>query len=190
MHSLYSPRIFRFFTIIIMTTLCLLFNYLTQINFTRIELPKDKPEYNAKKAQANVYDKTGKLLYKMNSDTAWQYPKNDSLYMTNLNAIVYNESSDVMKYNLTSNDGWVNYNKKVGFLGQNAILIVNNPNPLQIIKIYGKNIDLNLNTNVFSSNEDVKAVQNNSVITGHGFIYEKNKEFLTINSKVRVIYNK
>lgn len=190
MHNLYSPRIFRFFTIVIMTSLCLLFNYLTQINFTHIELPKNKPEYNAKNAQAKVYDKTGKLMYKINSATAWQYPMNDSLYMTNLNTIVYNESSDVMKYNLSSNDGWINYNKKLGYLGQNAILVVNNLIPTQIITIYGKDVDLDLNTNIFKSNEDVKATQNNSTITGHGFTYDKNKEFLTINSKVRVIYNK
>ena len=189
MHKIYSPRIFRTFTIVFMVSLCLLFNYLTQINFLRIELPKNHPEYNAKNAVGKIYNNRGELMYTLTSESAWQFPENNRLFMVQLHGIVYNESAGTIKYDLVSQDGWVNYEKKHGFLGKDSILIINNPAPSQIIKIYGDNINLDLNKNLFTSNENVKAVQNNSTITGHGFEYDQNRQFLTIKSNVNITYN-
>ena len=189
MHKIYSPRIFRTFTIVFMVCLCLLFNYLTQINFLNIELPKNNPEYNAKNAVGKVYNNNGELIYTLTSESAWQFPENNRLFMSQLHGIVYNESSGIIKYDLVSQDGWINYERKLGFLGKDAVLIVNYTNPSQIVKIYGDDINLDLNKNLFVSTENIKAIQNNSTITGRGFEYDRERQFLTIKSNVKIVYN-
>ncbi len=187
MFKLYSPRVFRFFTIFLMASLCLLLNSLTQINFTKIKFPKDTPEYTASGVSGKIYNDNGTLMYQLKSEGAWQFPDNERLFMKNLTATTYNESNGIIKYNLTSNDGWINYNKKIGFMGKNSILTLNNQDPLQITKIFGDQINLDLNKNYFWSNSDIKAVQNKSIVTGHGFSYDQNTQFLTINSSAKVI---
>ncbi|MFN8771262.1 MAG: LPS export ABC transporter periplasmic protein LptC [Neisseriaceae bacterium] len=190
MQKFYSPRVFRFLTIVFMASLCLLFNQLTKINFIKIELPKDSPEYKANNAKGIIYNKTGGILYELDSQNVWQFPNNERVFMANLHAKVHSESEpNIIKYNLTANDGWLDYNKRLGFLGINSILTVYNPDPKQNIAIYGKEINLDLNRNFFNSNEDVKAVQNNSIITSHGFNYDNNTSILKLLSNVHIVYN-
>lgn len=188
MNKLYSSRTFQFFAIIIMGGLCLLLDTLTQINFDRIELPKNRPEYNGAGVHGRVFSKTGKLLYLITSKSAWQYPDNDKIYLQDLHLFMYSESSDVVKYELLSEDGWVDHNKKIGYLGESAHFILHESNNEPEINIYSSAVDLDLNKNLLKSKNDVRATQGKSVITGHGFSYERDREFLTINSRVKVVY--
>jgi|SRR6185437_11780586 len=188
MHKLYSSRAFTAFAMIIMGVLCLLLDTLTRINFNKIELPKNSPEYNAKGVDGSVYNKSGKLLYNLKSDTAWQFPEDKRIYMKMMNLTLYNESSGSVMYDLTSNDGWVNHSDKIGYLGENAILVVEDKDPTKVTRIFARIIDLDLNKNLFKSKEDVRATQGMSVLTGHGFSYDRDRQFLVINSKVKINY--
>lgn len=188
MFKYYSPRVFRFFAVAIIASLCLLFDVLTRINFKMPELPKDKPEYNAVNVDGKVYNKQGKLLYKLISKTAWEFPNDERIYMTDVQIFMYDEHSDVVKYYLTSKSGWVNYSKKLGQLGLDTELTVNDPIPQKNIRVYGKNINFNMEKNLFESVDDIKAVQDRNVVTAHGFSFDYNKQFLTLNSKVSVTY--
>lgn len=190
MQKFYSSRAFTLFAMIIMGVLCLLLDTLTRINFNKIELPKNSPEYNARMVNGSVYNKAGKLLYNLTSNTAWQFPEDKRIYMQDLEIKLYNESNNEVKYDLTSDDGWVNHTEKLGFLGVNTVLVMEDKNPSKITRIYGSGIDLDMNQNLFKSNEDVKATQGESVLTGHGFSYDRDKQFLTINSRVRITYIK
>jgi len=84
MNKLYSSKSFQFFAIIIIASLCLLLDTLTRINFNKIELPKNSPEYNAEGISGGVYNKSGKLLYSLKSKFAWQFPDDKKIYMKNL----------------------------------------------------------------------------------------------------------
>lgn len=172
-----------------MASLCLLFDSLTKINFIKIDLPKDRPEYNADNARGVVYGKKGNVLYELNSKNVWQFPKNDKVFMANLHAKVHSESEpNIVKYDLTANDGWIDYNKSLGFLGTNSVLTVYNPDPKQVITIYGKDINLDMAKNFFYSSEDVKAVRDSYTITGHGFTYDQNTGIFKMLSGVNINY--
>ena len=54
-----SSRLFNILTAIILSALCVLFNALTKIDFHKLELPKNKPEYSATNFQANLYTPQG-----------------------------------------------------------------------------------------------------------------------------------
>lgn len=199
----YSPRTFRFFTIIIMVVLCLILNTLTKINFNKIELPKNQPEYNATGAVGKIYNGNGQLIYQMMSGSAWKFPHDDRVYMQDIHAFMYTESTGAVKYEVNSNDGWINFNAQIGLLGKNSVLIVANKVPKQVITIYGSQVHIDLAKNYIYSSEDVKAVEDQKVVSGHGFTYDVKTQFLKLggaqsgavippgakpNARVKVIY--
>jgi lipopolysaccharide export system protein LptC len=181
---------FQFFAIVIISTLCLLLDTLTRINFNKIELPKDRPEYNAQGVDGRVYDKAGKLLYNLVSEEAWEYPNDVRIFLKTFQINMYHENSDLVKYHITSDNGWINHITKVGELGNNTVVTIPNSNPNQTIRLYGRNISLDIDKGVFASNEDAKAIQGKSVVYSHGFTYDNKRKFLVLNSKVKVIYEK
>ena len=184
-----SPRWFRFFTIVIISSLCLLFDILTRVHFNKIELPKDQPEYKANMVEGKVYNNSsGKLLYKLFSDNAWEFPNDERIFMTRLKIYLYEDTSDNVEYFLTSENGWVNYHRQIGQFGLNTQLIINDKNPRKTITITGKNIDFDINQKIFSSNDDIKAIQDQKIVNAHGFSYDYGKQFLTLKSKVKINY--
>lgn len=190
MHKLYSSKAFQFFAIMIISSLCLLLNSLTTINFHKMELPKTHPQYNAKGISGSVYNQAGKILYNMQSVYAWEYPDDDKIYLTSLKIDMYNESSDLIAYDVTSKDGWINHITKIGHLGESTVVVVANPDPAQVVTMYTKDVDLNMDKNTFTSNAATRAIQGKSSVYSEGFSYDNAKHFLILNSKVRVIYDK
>jgi lipopolysaccharide export system protein LptC len=188
MQKIYSSKAFQFFAVIIIASLCLLLNTLTQINFHKMSLPKTHPQYNVKGITGGVYNKQGKMLYALKSPEAFEYPDDERIYIKNLELNLFSESSNDITYSVTSNDAWINRETKVGLLGESSVLKMYNPDPKQVVTIYGKNINLDMNSNIFSSDEDAKALQGNGTVYTHGFKYDNKKHFLVLTSKVRVVY--
>lgn len=188
MHKYYSSKTFQFFAIVIISALCLLLDTLTKINFNKIDLPKNHPQYNASGIDVSVYNKKGRLLYSLISDKGWEYPDDDKVFLRQLKLSMYSESSDVVKYTVTSDDGWVNRETKVGKLGANTVATMFDPDPQKNVVMYATDVNLDMAKQVFSSDQDAHATQGKSVIYTHGFSYDNVKQFLVLNSKVRVIY--
>lgn len=188
MQKLYSSKAFQFFAIIIIASLCLLFNTLTEIHFHKMVLLKTHPQYNAKGITGSEYNRQGKLLYNLQSREAFEYPDDERIYLKDLVINIFSESSDDITYTIKSNNGWVNQSTKEGLLGESTVLQMYNSDPKQVVTIYGKDINLNMNTNIFSSNEDAHALQGKGTVYTHGFKYDNKKHFLVLTSKVRVVY--
>ena len=190
-HRYQGSRTFQVFTIILLSILCILLNFLTKIKFDKTSLPLDKPEYNALGVDGRIYNNvTGKLQYKLISDKGWQYPSQNKINLQDFTIYTYYESSDKIQYQLSTHDGWVDNTKKLGFLGESTVLVVDNLDPLQIIHIYTSMVNINFNKNFLDSLLPVKATQNKSIVYATGFSYDKEKQFLILKSKVKVIYEK
>lgn len=190
MHKFYNSRVFQFFAIIIISSLCLLLDNLTRINYNKIELPKNRPEYNAKNVDGRVYNKSGKLLYTLISDEAYEYPSDERIFLKNLKIDMFHESSDAIKYQISSDNGWINHTTKQGELGVNTVVTVTDPDPSKVIQMYGSDISLDLAKNIFTSSANTHATQGKSTLYTNGFSYDNNQKLLILNSKVRIIYDK
>ena len=188
MHKYYSSKTFQFFAIVIISSLCVLLDTLTKINFSKMDLPKNHPQYNALGIEGSVYNKRGRLLYNLTSSEGWEYPDDEKIFLRSLKLNVYSESSDVVKYVVTSDDGWVNQSTKVGKLGDNTVATITDPDPAKTVVMYATAVDLDMDKQIFSSQAEAHATQGKSVIYTHGFSYDNNKQFLVLNSKVRVVY--
>lgn len=183
-----SSKIFNVFTAVILVVLCLLLNKLTQINFRRIELPKNKPEFSATGINAHIYTPAGKLLYLLAAESGTQFPESQVIYLQQIKLQAFSESNNNLTEQLTSKNGWVNNQTQLGFLGESVMVILNNPDPAQITYIYTKNVDLDGPHKLATSSAPVRAVQKNSVLTGVGFSLDYKRKFLKIESQVKVVY--
>lgn len=186
MNKYYNAKLLQFTTILILSSLCIVLNYLTKFNLTSQTLPANIPQYNVNGINAVVYNKNGKLTYSFLATSGVSYTNNNKLYLTNLDFKSYFESSNLVEYHLTSDDGWVNRDK-VGFLGKNAQLFVFS-NPQNTTYISGTNIDIDLNANTIKSKDKV-LIQNNNKLEGTGFIYNIKTGFLQLLSNIQINYN-
>ena len=102
-----SSRLFNALTVIILSGLCVLLNSLTRIDFHKLELPKNKPEYSATNFQANLYTPKGILVYQVSAESGTQFPNSNRIMMTDLILQAFNESTTQIAQQLTSKDGWL-----------------------------------------------------------------------------------
>lgn len=189
MLKFYSPRLFRFFTISIIAILSLVLNKITMISIDKMELPKNKPEYNMSNPNITIYESKGYILYNISSETAWQYTNSESIFLQNINAIIYESNSKKVKYQLNSNLAWLNYGKQIAYLIESSHLKILSNNESDTIDIYGKNIFMNFETKLISSNSTIKMITGKNLITSNGFLYNNKLNLLILESNVKIIYN-
>ena len=185
-----SSRLFNILTVIILSALCVLLNVLTRIDFHKLELPKNKPEYSATDFQANLYTPQGVLIYQVSAESGIQFPDSNRIVMQNLTLQTFNESTTQIAQQLTSKDGWLDNQTLLGFLGESVIITFFESVPSQNINVYTKNVNINGKTKFANSSAPIRAVQGKSVLTGMGFSVDYDKKLLVIESNVKVIYDK
>jgi LPS export ABC transporter protein LptC len=173
----HSSKLFQFITLVVISSLCLLLDKLTKIHFSQANLPKNAPEYTAYGADGNVFNQSGKLLYRVVSDRAWKYPNDPKVYLQKVKIYFYAKKTDAIAYQISGDDGFIDEENKQGELGKNVVVTMNSDNLNAPITFYGNQVD-------------IKVVQAKSVVTAHGFSYDSEQQFLTLNSKVRVYYAK
>ena len=185
-----SSRLFNLMTVIILSLLCVLLNYLTRIDFHRLQLPKNKPEFASSGILANLFSKNGKLLYRAMAESGLQYPDSSKIFLSNLNMQAFSESTELLQEKLTSNDGWLDTANSLGFLGESVVLTVSNVDPQYIINVYTRHVNLDAKRQLAYSSAPVRATRGKSVMTGIGFNVDYTKKLLTIESNVKIVYEK
>lgn len=185
-----SSRLFNLLTIIVLSCLCLLLNQLTQIDFNYINLAKNRPEFSATGVNIELFDPKGLQLYKVRAENGIQYPSSTKILLKKLQITEYNKSTGILNRTLFADDGWIDSKTEQGFLGENTKLVITDPDPNRNSTIYTKNIAIDWQRRYLSSNAPVRVVQGKNVLTGVGFSFDYEKQFITINSKVKIIYVK
>ncbi|RTL12904.1 MAG: LPS export ABC transporter periplasmic protein LptC [Neisseriaceae bacterium] len=185
-----SSRLFNILTAIILSALCVLLNALTKIDFHKLELPKNKPEYSATNFQANLYTPQGVLIYQVSAESGIQFPDSSKIMMQGLTLQAFSESTTQIAQQLTSKDGWLDNQTLLGFLGESVIITFFESVPSQNINVYTKNVNINGKTKFANSSAPIRAVQGKSILTGMGFSVDYDKKLLVIESNVKVIYDK
>jgi LPS export ABC transporter protein LptC len=190
MNKFYSSKSFQFFAIVIISSLCVLLNSLTVINFHKIDIPKASPQYNASGINGSVYSANGKLIYNLQSKSALEYPDQDKIFLQQLKLEVHDESTDAVQYYLSANNAWINRVTKDAFLQESVAITVNNANLNNEIHISGNDINILTNRRFIYSAESIQATQGKSSLFSNGFSYNGNQQLLTLESAVKIIYYK
>ena len=185
-----SSRLFNVLTVIILSALCVLLNALTKIDFHKLELPKNKPEYSATNFQANLYTPKGVLIYQVSAESGTQFPDSNRIMMQDLTLQTFNESTTQIAQQLTSKDGWLDNQSLLGFLGESVVITFFESVPAQNINVYTRNVNINGKTKFANSSAPIRATQGKSILTGMGFSVDYDKKLLVIESNVKVVYDK
>lgn len=183
-----SSRIFNVITVIVLTGLCLLLDNLTKINFHKLMLPTDKPEFSATGIDANMYSPNGARLYRLLAESGTQFPDSSKISLQNLVMQTFSESTSALAQQLNSNDGWVDTKTTLGYLGESVVITSFDKDPTKVIHVYTKEVHINGTLQFANSSAPISATQGKSIITGIGFSLDYTKKFLTIESNVKVIY--
>ncbi len=183
-----SSRLFNLFTVIVLTCLCLLLNFLTKIDFHKLELPKDKPEFSATGIVADLYDPEGRHLYKVLAESGTRFPEGSQISLNKLDFQAFNESTGLLSQQLTSKNGWLDPESALGYLGESVVITSYDNDPQKIIKVYTHDVVINSKNKTAQSSAPILAVQGKSTLTGVGFHLDYDKKFLVIESNVKVVY--
>lgn len=183
-----SSRIFNVITVIVLTGLCILLNSLTKINFHKLLLPTDKPEFSATGIDANMYAPDGSRLYRLLAESGSQFPDSSRIGLNHLTMQTFNESNGVLAQQLNSNDGWVDSKTTLGYLGESVVITSFDKDPAKLIQVYTKEVHIDGKSRFANSSAPIRAIQGKSILTGIGFSLDYTKKFLTIESNVKVIY--
>lgn len=183
-----SSKLFNLITAIILSVLCLLLEELTRINFHRMDLPKDKPVFSATGISASLYESNGHLLYNVYAESGNQFPDSSVIELHQITVKSYVESTGDLSQQLMSNDGWIDTKTSTAFLGESVEIMVMSKDPKQIIRAYTHDVNIDATTKKVVTSAPIRATQGQSVLTGVGVNLDYDKQFLTIESNVKVIY--
>jgi LPS export ABC transporter protein LptC len=155
----------------------------------KIELPKNKPEYNVINANISIYNNQGNILYSISSKKAWQYPNSESMFLQNISALTYESNSNKIKYQLNSNLAWLNYNKQVVYLIESAHMRISSNYTNDFTDLYGDNILIDFENKLVKSKSFIKVINGKNLLISKGFMYNSNLDLLVLESNVRIVYN-
>lgn len=184
----HSSRVFNIITAVILTALCLLLAQLTKINFHKLELPKDKPEFSATGISASVYESNGDTLYYVVAESALQFPDDDKIHFSNLTFKAYDKTTNLLAQKLTSANGWIDTKNSTAFLADAVNMANIASTEDKNIILDTSNVSIDTASKLISTKENIKATQGNSILTGSGAKFNYESQFLTIESRVKVIY--
>lgn len=185
-----ASRLFNLLTVVILCLLCVLLNDLTKINFHRLDLPRDKPEFSATGMRGNLYAPNGTLLYQFSAESGNQFPNSSKITLLKLSFTAYSESNASTSQQLTSANGWFDTKTSQGFLGESVEIIIANSQPQQVVRIYTHSIALDGIKRYAHSSAPIRATQGKSVLTGLGVSVDGIKQIITIESQVKIVYVK
>lgn len=183
-----SSKIFNLFTGLILSLLCILLGKLTEIDFHKIELPKDKPEFFATGIVANLFDAHGDALYKISAESGTEFPDSSTIHLQQIKFEAFDESTNLITQQLTSKNGWVDTQKSLAFLGESVNITSFDKDPKQNIYIYTRDVTIDSVNKMATTSAPIRATQGSSVLTGIGVKLDYDKQIITIESNVKVVY--
>ena len=158
------------------------------------------PNFIAEALQSNTYNPSGQLSHVIKADRMEHY---DSLNVTNfeqpnytiypktgstLNKVASDEKNQAAPWQLSANEATLYKNNRV-ILNHRVRLKATDKDSL-IQEIHCKYLELDLNTNIISSEQTVMVQGKDFTMYGSGLIIDLNTKQMTLTEHVRTIYKK
>lgn len=145
------------------------------------------PEFIAEILESDVFDEEGKLRYVINADRMEHYA---DLSVTHFELPKYTlyPKNEVLPWKMSANEATLYDNNRV-ILKSRVRLIATDKNSL-IQEIHGKHLELDLNTNIISSEHTILIQGKGFTMYGSGLIVDLNTTQMTLTEHVQTIYKK
>ncbi|GHF78664.1 LPS export ABC transporter periplasmic protein LptC [Thalassotalea marina] len=147
------------------------------------------PDFIAESLSSETFDSEGKLSYMINAGRMEHYNK---LYNgTSVTRFEYPQytlfpKNSVSPWKISANEGTLYNSNRVKL--QNKVLLVSTDETSLIREIHGKYLELDLITNIISSEDNIEIIGDSFVIYGSGLIVDLNTKQLTLTNHEKTIY--
>ena len=151
------------------------------------------PDFIADTLNSNIYNKDGKLSYGISANrmehyadlavTHFEYPKYTLYPTANLSS---DEKSSPWK--ISAKEGTLYSNNRVVL--ENRVKLISTDKDSLIQEIHGKYLELDLKTNIISSEQSILIQGKGFTMYGSGLIVDLNSTKMTLTEHVQTIYKK
>lgn len=143
------------------------------------------PDFIAENLHSNVYKHQGSLAYVVDAHRMEHYPE---LSITNFEFPQYtlHPKNDAPTWKISANEGILYNNNRVK-LAKHVRLLATDPDSL-LQEVQGKYFELDLKTNIISSEQEIKIIGKGFTIDGKGLIVDLNTNQMTLTKHVKSIY--
>lgn len=147
------------------------------------------PDFIAESLSSEAFDSEGKLSYMIDASRMEHYNK---LYNgTSVTRFEYPQytlfpKSSAVPWKISANEGTLYNSNRVKL--QNKVLLVSTDETSLIREIHGKYLELDLTTNIISSDSDIEIKGIDFVVYGSGLIVDLNTKQVTLTKHEQTIY--
>lgn len=145
------------------------------------------PDFVAEQLKSHIYNDKGKLSHAINADRMEHY-NNLALTYFELPHYTLYPKNEQLPWQISAIEATLNHNNRV-ILKHRVLLKSNNEDSL-IQEIHGKNFQLDLNTNIVSSDQTIMVIGKDFTMYGSGLIVDLNTTQMTLTEHVQTIYKK
>lgn len=148
---------------------------------------QSSPDFIAEQLTTNIYDQTGKLSHEISATRMEHYA---DLTLTHFEFPKYTlyPKNNSLPWQVSASEGTLNNNNRV--ILQNRVKLVATDKDSLIQEIQGKYLELDLNTNILSSNQTILIQGKDFTMYGSGLIVDLNTTQMTLTEHVQTIYKK
>jgi lipopolysaccharide export system protein LptC len=143
------------------------------------------PDFIAESLKSKIYDKLGTLFYIIDAKQMEHYARTEVTYFELPKYTLYPKNS-VNPWKISANKGTLDNNNRVKLEDRVSLKATDNDSLIQ--EIHGKYLELDLNTNIISSEQTIYIKGKGFTIYGSGLIVDLNTKQMTLKQHVQTTY--
>ncbi|WP_448549723.1 LPS export ABC transporter periplasmic protein LptC [Thalassotalea fusca] len=145
------------------------------------------PDFIAETLSSDIYNKEGKLAYNIDAKRMEHFADYEVTHFDQPKYTLYPKGGEA-PWKVSAIDGTLYSNNLVKL--ENRVTLMSTDASSLVREIHGSYLELNLRTNVLSSEQAIMIIGNGFTIYGSGLVVDLNTTQMTLNEHVQTIYKK
>tara|TARA_R110000737_G_scaffold51495_1_gene72773 strand:+ start:2493 stop:3059 length:567 start_codon:yes stop_codon:yes gene_type:complete len=173
--------------ILALSTYGLLEWYGAQEKNTNVLNSTDNPEFIAENLNSDIYQASGALSYNVEAQRMEHYAKLAVTHFEYPRYTLYPKNNKPT-WQISANEGTLYNNNRVKL--ENRVRLIATDKESLIQEVHGKNLEMDLKTNIISSEQTILILGKGFTMYGSGLIVDLNTTQMTLTEHVQTIYKK
>lgn len=147
----------------------------------------NSPEFIAENLNSDVYNASGALSYNVEAQRMEHYAQLEVTHFEYPQYTLYPKNNKPT-WQITANEGTLYNNNRVTL--ENRVRLIATDKESLIQEVHGKNLEMDLKTNIISSEQTILILGKGFTMYGSGLIVDLNTTQMTLTEHVQTIYKK
>lgn len=165
-----------------------LINWQRQENITEKSISTEiMPDFVAEQLQTNIYNSEGRLSHTIHADRMEHYTELAVTHFEQPKYTLYPKNKSAA-WHISAKEGILSHNNRVRL--ENRVQLKATDDNSMIQEVHGKYFELDLNTNIISSDQTIMIQGKDFTMYGSGLIVDLNTTQMTMTEHVQTVYKK